>query len=66
MGPTTRKKKTADAGTKMSRTDIKRKIRELKKERAVAGGRAAKSKVEEFNAQLRVYRRRLRRAARHK
>jgi Rho termination factor, N-terminal domain len=49
----------------MTRGDIKKRIRELKKERAAAAERAAKSKVEEFNTALRHYRRRLRRAARH-
>jgi ribosomal protein L7/L12 len=49
----------------MTRAELKQKIRALKRERATAGERMAKSKVEEFNAQLRAYRRRLRRAARH-
>jgi hypothetical protein len=51
---------------RMTRAEYKQKIRALKKERATAGERMAKSKVEEFNTQLRLYRRRLRRAARHK
>jgi len=64
MGHPRRKKHEVAAESKMSRSDIKQKIRALKKERATAGARNAKSKVEEFNALLRVYRRRLRRAAR--
>lgn len=51
---------------RLSRSEYKQRIRALKKERATAGERMAKSKVEEFNAQLRLYRRKLRRAARHK
>jgi len=67
MARTTRPKKSAtDPTKKMTRSDIKQKIRALKKERATAGQRAAKSKVEEFNTELRVYRRKLRRMARHK
>lgn len=50
---------------RLTRAEYKQKIRALKKERATAGERMAKSKVEEFNTQLRLYRRRLRRAARH-
>jgi hypothetical protein len=65
MARITRPKKSAtDPTKKMTRSDIKQKIRALKKERATAGERAAKSKVEEFNTQLRVYRRMLRRMAR--
>jgi len=51
---------------RLTRAELKQKIRALKKDRASAGERMAKSKVEEFNTQLRRYRRRLRRAARHK
>lgn len=51
---------------RISRAEMKQRIRALKKERATAGERMAKSKVEEFNTQLRMYRRRLRYAARHK
>jgi Rho termination factor, N-terminal domain len=51
---------------RLSRAEMKQRIRALKKERATAGERMAKSKVEEFNTQLRMYRRKLRRAARHK
>jgi hypothetical protein len=51
---------------RLSRAELKQRIRALKKERASAGERMAKSKVEQFNDQLRLYRRRLRRAARHK
>ena len=51
---------------RISRAEMKQRIRALKKERATAGERMAKSKVEEFNTQLRLYRRRLRYAARHK
>lgn len=50
---------------RLTRAELKQKIRALKKERANAGERMAKSKVEEFNTQLRLYRRRLRYAARH-
>ena len=50
---------------RMTRAELKQKIRALKKERSGATERMAKAKVEEFNTQLRVYRRRLRRAARH-
>jgi ribosomal protein L7/L12 len=51
---------------RLTRAELKQRIRALKKERSTAGERMAKSKVEEFNSQLRLYRRRLRRAARHK
>jgi hypothetical protein len=51
---------------RLSRSEMKQRIRELKKERATAGERKAKAKVEEFNTQLRLFRRKLRRAARHK
>ena len=51
---------------RMTRAELKQRIRALKKERANAGDRHAKSKVEEFNSQLRMFRRRLRYAARHK
>jgi len=67
MVRTTRTRKSATNSTqKMTRSDIKQKIRALKKERATAGQRVAKAKVEEFNTRLRVYRRMLRRMARHK
>jgi len=64
----TRKKKAAgpDAGKKLSRSDLKQKIRELKKQRSDAGQHSAKAKVNEYNEQLRVWRRKLRKAARHK
>ena len=63
----TRKKKAAstDAPQKLTRSDLKQKIRELKKQRAEAGQHSAKAKVHEYNQQLRVWRRKLRRAARH-
>ena len=51
---------------RLTRAELKQKIRALKSDRATAGERMAKSKVEEFNTQLRRYRRRLRWAARHK
>ena len=51
---------------RLTRAELKQKIRALKKDRSSAGERMAKSKVEEFNTQLRLYRRRLRWAARHK
>lgn len=57
--------KARAAERSMTRSDLKKRIRELKHQRADAAGRAAKSKVEEFNTALRRYRRRLRRAARH-
>ena len=50
---------------RMSRAELKQKIRALKKDRDNAGERMAKSKVEEFNNQIRLLRRRLRWAARH-
>lgn len=56
----------AGKNARMTRVELKQKIRALKKERANASERMAKSKVEEFNSQLRVYRRKLRRAARHR
>lgn len=64
----TRKKKasTADPAKKLTRSDLKQKIRELKKQRSQAGEKSAKAKVEEYNEQLRVWRRKLRKAARHK
>jgi hypothetical protein len=64
----TRKKKAAstDSAKKLTRSDLKQKIRELKKQRTDAGSHSAKSKVSEFNKQLRVWRRKLRKAARHK
>lgn len=51
---------------RLSRAELKQRIRALKKERSSAGERMAKAKVEEFNTQLRLFRRKLRRAARHK
>lgn len=64
----TRKKKSAatESKTTLSRSDLKQKIRTLKKQRAEAGSHSAKAKVNEFNEQLRVWRRKLRKAARHK
>lgn len=64
----TRKKKAAstDPAKKLTRSDLKQKIRELKKQRSAAGEHSAKAKVEEFNEQLRVWRRKLRKAARKK
>jgi hypothetical protein len=68
----TRKKKGAagsastDGAKELSRADIKQKIRALKKQRAEAGTHSAKSKVHEYNEQLHVWRRKLRKAARHK
>jgi hypothetical protein len=63
----TRKKKAAAGdGKKLTRSDLKQKIRELKKLRSEAGQHSARAKVNEFNEQLRVVRRRLRKAARHK
>jgi hypothetical protein len=50
---------------RMTRAELKQKIRALKKERSGATERMAKAKVEEFNTKLRVFRRKLRRAARH-
>jgi hypothetical protein len=67
----TRKNKAAGSagagGAKTrSRAEIKQKIRALKKQRAEAGTHSAKSKVHEYNEQLHVWRRKLRKAARHK
>ncbi|HKW15506.1 MAG TPA: hypothetical protein VJS69_13555 [Candidatus Krumholzibacteria bacterium] len=68
----TRKKKGAagsagaDGGKKLSRAEIKQKIRALKKQRTEAGTHSAKAKVNEYNKQLHVWRRKLRKAARHK
>ena len=63
----TRKKKApSDATRKPSRSDLKQKIRELKKQRSTAGASSQKAKVGEYNEQLRVWRRKLRKAARHK
>jgi hypothetical protein len=50
----------------LSRGDLKQKIRSLKKERAAAAEKVQRAKVDEFNTALRRYRRKLRRAARHK
>jgi hypothetical protein len=64
----TRKKTSAspDSAKKLTRSDLKQKIRELKKQRAEAGQHSAKAKVSEYNQLLRVWRRKLRKAARHK
>jgi len=62
--PARRRRGAARSPAGLSRSEIKQKIRALKKERATANARAAKSKVAEFNLQLRVYRRLLRRVAR--
>jgi len=68
----TRKKKASSEGgasadaKKLTRAELKQKIRELKKKRQDAGTHSAKAKVEEFNEQLHVWRRKLRKAARHK
>ena len=50
----------------LTRSDLKQKIRSLKKDRSVAAEKVQRAKVEEFNTALRRYRRKLRRAARHK
>ena len=50
----------------LSRSDLKQKIRSLKKDRAAAAAKVQRTKVNEFNTALRLYRRKLRRAARHK
>ena len=50
----------------LARADLKQKIRSLKKDRAAAAEKVQRAKVDEFNTALRRYRRRLRRAARHK
>jgi hypothetical protein len=66
----TRKKKHGAGGAggekKYSRAEIKQKIRALKKQRTEAGTHSAKAKVNEYNEQLHVWRRKLRKAARHK
>jgi len=63
----TRKKKETASGAarKLTRSDLKQKIRALKKQRKEAGEHSAKTKVHEFNEQLHVWRRKLRKAARH-
>jgi hypothetical protein len=66
----TRKKKESAAATsggakKLTRSELKQKIRELKRKRKEAGTHSAKAKVHEFNEQLHVWRRKLRKAARH-
>lgn len=53
-------------GRAMTRGDLKQKIRALKKERSTATERVQRAKVDEFNTALKRYRRKLRRAARHK
>ena len=50
----------------LTRSDLKQKIRSLKKERTAAVQKVQRAKVDEFNTALRRYRRKLRRAARHK
>lgn len=64
----TRKKKAAssDPAKKLTKSDLKQRIRELKKKRSEAGSHSAKAKVTEFNEELRVWRRKLRKAARRK
>jgi hypothetical protein len=64
----TRKKKAAagESPKTLTRSDLKQRIRELKKQRSEAGSHSAKAKVGEFNEKLRVWRRKLRKAARHK
>ena len=64
----TRKKKAAssDPAKKLTKSDLKVKIRELKKKRNEAGSHSARAKVDEFNEELRIWRRKLRKAARHK
>jgi len=60
-------KKVKGAPTvRLTRSDLKQRIRALKKERATAENRAAKAKVEEFNTKLRIWRKKLRKAARKK
>jgi hypothetical protein len=68
MTMATRKKKAAssDPAKKLTRSDFKLKIRELKKKRVEAGSHSARAKVNEFNEELRIWRRKLRKAARHK
>jgi hypothetical protein len=61
----TRKKKDAAGAKTHTRAEIKQKIRALKKQRTEAGTHSAKSKVHEYNEQLHVWRRKLRKAARH-
>ncbi len=50
----------------LSLPELKQKIRELKNERKTAGARAARAKVDQFNTELRMYRRRLRKKARRR
>jgi hypothetical protein len=56
--------KGASGGTRLA--VLKHRVRELKAKRAEAGAKSQKAKVEEYNAHLRVLRRRLRRAARRR
>jgi hypothetical protein len=64
----TRKKKAPGDGSakKLTKSDLKQKIRDLKNQRKEAGAHSAKAKVNEYNEQLRVWRRKLRKAARKK
>jgi site-specific recombinase len=64
----TRKKKAAstDSARTLTRSDLKQKIRALKKQRSEAGEHSAKAKVHEYNEKLRIWRRKLKKAARHK
>lgn len=63
---TRRKKEGGGDAKKLSRAEIKQKIRQLKKQRDEAGTHSAKAKVHEYNEQLHVWRRKLRKAARQK
>ena len=62
----TRKKKDSDSAKKLTKSELKEKIRALKKQRKEASTHSAKAKVNQYNEQLRVWRRKLRKAARKK
>ncbi len=59
-------RKVRKAAGAMTLAQLKQKIKELKEQRAAAGARAAKSKVSEYNTDLRRYRRLVRKAARRR
>jgi ribosome assembly protein YihI (activator of Der GTPase) len=61
---TRKKKASGDPAKKLTKSELKQKIRDLKKQRKEAGAHSAKAKVNEYNEQLHVWRRKLRKAAR--
>lgn len=61
------RKSAADGSTKkLTKSELKQKIRELKKQRKEAGKHSAKAKVHGYNEELHIWRRKLRKAARKK